>query len=118
MPDIHRMHAGGTALQKTISESASGGSDIDTDKTRGIDGKMIQRRLEFEAAPADILFPCGETEFRIRRNGHPCFGDGLAFDVNLAGHDGAGGLIQSLEKAAFDECSIEPFFAGCHSECR
>ena len=118
VPDIHRMHAGSTALEQAIGEAAGGGSDIDTDKTGGIDGKMIQRRFKFEAAPANILFAHGEADVRIRRNRSSRFGDELAFDVNLPGHDGAGGLIQRLEKAAFDECCIEPFFARCHSDCR
>jgi hypothetical protein len=97
------MHASGTALEQAIGESASGGSDIDTDKTGGIDGKMIQRRLELQAATADILFPCGKANVRIRRNGSSRFGDGLAFDVNLTGHDGAGGLVQGFEKTALNE---------------
>ena len=90
-------------LQEAIGKASGGGANVDTDKARRIDSKVIQRGLQLESPAADILFPRGETDVCIGHHGGPRFRDWLAFDVDLPSHHSPRGLIHGWEKTAFNK---------------
>ena len=52
--DIHRDDLGGAMDEQTIGKAAGGSADVDGTFAADLNGKLVQRLLQFDAAAADI----------------------------------------------------------------
>ena len=101
----------GAALEKAVSKSAGGGSDVEAGSACDVDLPVVEGGLKFESAAADVGHVVAEeADGGIGGDGGAGLVDFLFVDEDAAGEDEGAGAFATLDEAAFYEENIDAGF--------
>ena len=111
--DIHRVHFGGAALQKTIGESASRCADVQRNLIANTNIETIESAFQFQCASTGIARSLRDRNFCIGRDQVGGFRNCMVPCSHFARHDRAPRTLAAVEKASGDQEIVDPDFF-CH----